>query len=523
MNSKKTLTPVFFVFFMMFVAIYFNENDPVTDSCEAADMVLHNTLIYTSNDTQPTAEAVAVKDGKIIFVGSNVDANAYICGDAKILDMSGKYVYSGFTDGHQHLAQIGSQGKRVDLYGIDTLAETAAAIKVWADKIPDGEWVFGGGWIETNWPEKRFINKHDVDEFTADKPLFVQRSDGVSGFVNSKALKMMGITNDSPDPYGGSYERDENGELTGYLIANAQNPFMEIAYNNDDAYVRDSLEKGLKLNVSLGWTNIHDAMQLLQDIRLLKELNAEGKLLHRVYGMGDLTQAFEIMKEGRHFSDNDMYTLRSLKMYLDGTLGSRGAALIENYSDADHNGLLVQTKEELKEVMQEALKQGFQIGTHAIGDRANRELLNWYEESYNEVLLSERDAEVQEPRWRIEHAQNIHPDDQQRFIDIGIIPSMQASHAIGDLHFAEERLGLDRLKYAYPWKTMVDFGAKVIGGSDAPVEVGDPRIEFYAAVARKDLSGFSSEGWHPEEALSRQEALKMLQFGPHMARSKKIY
>ncbi|MDG1858277.1 MAG: amidohydrolase, partial [Emcibacteraceae bacterium] len=470
------------------------------------------TTIYTANDDMPKVEAVASLGDKIVFVGSNADAAHYMCGDASVIDMAGNTVLPGLVDAHQHVAQIGSQEKMVDLYGLMSLRETVEKIKEYADTKEDGEWIIGGGWIETHWPEGRFINRHDVDAFTKNKPLYIPRSDGVSAFANTKGLEMMGIALDEEDPFGGSFERDQNGDITGYMIANAMTPFIEGAMKHDDDYVRDSMERGMRTNVRRGWTGAHDAMQLQQDIRVLKGLNAEGKLLHRVYGMGDLTQAFDIMADGRHFSENNMYTVRMLKMYLDGTLGSRGAALIENYEDADHNGLLVHQKDDLKSVMHEALRAGFQIGTHAIGDRANREILNWYEEAYNEIPVSER-IET-DPRWRIEHAQNIHPDDQQRFVDLGIMPSMQASHAIGDLHFAMNRLGAGRLEYAYPWRTMVDLGAMVLGGSDAPVEVGDPRIEFYAAITRKDTSGFSGEGWHLEQVLTREEALKMFTLWP---------
>ena len=400
-------------------------NEMTAVSCEAADMVLHNTLVYTANDAQRTAEAVVILEDKIIYVGDNAGAEKYMCGTANVMDMAGKYVYPGFVDAHQHLSAIGNQSKMIDLYEASSVAEAAAMIKEYADTVPDGEWVIGGGWIETHWPEGRFINRHDVDEFTKNKPLFIPRADGVSAFVNTKALEVLGIPLDTADdPFGGSYERDENGLITGYLIANAMNPFMEIAMKHDDAYVRDSMERGFAYNAKMGWTATHDASQFTQDIRVLKELNAEGKFKHRVYGMGDFFEADMVMDLGRHFSDNNMYTVRSLKMYLDGTLGSRGAALIENYSDADHNGLLVHQKDELKSVMHRALREGFQIGTHAIGDRANREIMNWYEEAYNEIPVSERHNDVPNPRWRVEHAQIIHHDDQQRFIDLDIIPAM---------------------------------------------------------------------------------------------------
>ena len=208
-----------------------------------------------------------------------------------------------------------------------------------------------------------------------------------------------------------------------------------------------------------------------------------------------------------------MFDLRGIKVYIDGTLGSRGAALLENYSDADHNGFMNRTtKEELEPILREALRKGIQVETHVIGDRAVRSLLDWYEEAFNSVPKEE--WAVSNPRWRLEHAQIITAEDQERFVSLGIIPSMQPSHGIGDLNFAPDRLGADRLGYSYPWQQLVDLGLIILGGSDAPVELGDPRIEFYAAVSRKRLDGTSGDGWHPELAVSRETALKMFTIWP---------
>ncbi len=501
---------------LCFITISCSENEQMTEQkCLPADYVFHNTLVYTANDLQRTADAVAVFEDKIVYVGNNDGAKAYMCGTANIMDMQGKYMYPGFTDSHQHLGGIGVREKNVNLMNIDSLQETVAKIEEWAADVEEGDWILGRGWIEKIWTDKRFLNKHDVDAFSKNKPLYIRRADGVSALVNSKALEFAGITKDTPDPYGGKFERDENGEPTGYIIARAMPLIEEHLPKEDRSFVKDSVDRGLKYNASLGWTQAQDAGMYLQELDVLKEIQTEGGLLHRVYAAIDLSEAWDIMNRGRELPDNNMIVVRGIKMYIDGTLGSRGAALIENYSDADHNGLITRKKEVLMPIMHEALKKGFQIEIHAIGDRANRVILDWYKEAFDAVPVEER--LFADPRWRMEHAQNIHPDDQTRFIELGIIPSMQPSHAIGDLHFAMDRLGPERLKYAYPWKTMVDLGAKVIGGSDSPVEVGDPRIEFYAAVARKDLNGYSGEGWHPELALSRDEALKMFTIWPAYA------
>lgn len=499
-----------------------SDNSPVTtsapaavnDNCLPADLVLHDTTIYTANDAQWTAQAVASKDGRIVFVGSNADAEAYMCGDATIMNMAGSTVYAGFTDSHQHLEGVGRRTKTLSLFGIATLQETVQTIEDWAQSIPDGEWVLGRGWIEREWTdEQRFLNKSDVDAFTGNKPLYMPRADGVSALVNSRALELAGVTRDTPDPEGGRFERDLDGNPTGYVLANAMNVFRDILPPETDDYLKDNLLRGLQANAAMGWTQTQDAGMSYRLVDLMKELHAEGAMTHRVYAAIPIAEASEMLARGRETTADDMFDVRGIKVFIDGTLGSRGAALIENYSDADHNGFMNRTtKEDLVPVLHAALRQGIQIETHVIGDRAVRTLLDWYDEAYDAVPRQEWASE--DLRWRMEHAQIIPPSDQQRFVDLGVLPSMQPSHGIGDLNFAPARLGADRLGYAYPWQQLVDQGLMILGGSDAPVEAGDPRIEFYAAITRKRLDGTDDAGWHPELAVSRETALKMFTIWP---------
>ena len=490
------------------------EEAPTAKECLAADMVIHNTLIYTADDDNWTAEAAASLGDKIIFVGSNADAEKYMCGNAEILDMSGKFVYAGLTDGHQHLARMGAREMTIDLGGMGSLKETVDALKAWADDVPDGGWVLGSGWIERDWTdEKRFLNKTDVDAFTANKPLYIPRSDNSSALVNSKALELLGVTKETPDPFGGAFERDKNGEPTGYIVGDAMNLFEPLLPTGEDLnFVKESLQKGMDWNVEHGWTAIHDSAQFDNDTNMLKELHAEGKMKHRVFVSANIRFRDKRLAEGVYDSGDHMYQLAAIKLYIDGTLGSRSAALLANYNDADHPGYISFEREELYPTMVAALKAGFQIQTHAIGDKANRLILDWYQEAMLEVPREEWGNP--DPRWRMEHAQLMNPADFPRFKEIGILPSMQPSHAIGDLHYAEERIGLERLQWAYAWRTMIDHGNTIIGGTDAPAERGDPRIEFYAAVARKDLNGFSAEGWNPDLSVTREEALKMFTVWP---------
>lgn len=483
--------------------------------CLAADMVMHNTTIYTANDNQWTAEAVATLGDKIIYVGDNAGAEKYMCGDANVMDMNGKYVYAGFTDGHQHVEGIGKRPKTLSLFGIGTLKETVDAIKAFSDaNVANGDWVQGRGWIEREWTdEERFLTRHDVDPFTANKPLFMPRADGVSALVNSKALELAGVTKDTPDPQGGKFERDPDGTPNGYVLATAMNIFRAIIPKETREYKKDSLMQGMYENAKLGWTNTQDAGMPYESIEIMKEIHAEGKMSTRIYAAANVMEAWTLLERGREVTDDNMFDLRGIKVYIDGTLGSRGAALLADYEDATHNGFMNRTtKEELEPILREALRKGLQVETHTIGDRAVRSLLDWYEEAFNDVPKEE--WAVPNPRWRLEHAQIIPAVDQERFVSLGVIPSMQPSHGIGDLNFAPDRLGEDRLAYSYPWQSLVDLGLKIVGGSDAPVELGDPRIEFYAAVARKRLDGTSGEGWHPELAVSRETALKMFTIWP---------
>ncbi|MCC3862669.1 amidohydrolase, partial [Emcibacteraceae bacterium Y4] len=435
-------------------------------------------------------------------------------GEADIMDMSGKYVYAGFTDSHQHVEGVGKRPKTLSLFGISTLKETVDAIEAFAANVPAGDWVQGRGWIEREWTdEERFLTKHDVDPFTADKPLFMPRADGVSALVNSKALELAGITKDTPDPQGGKFERDADGTPNGYILATAMSIFRDIIPPETREYKKDSLTQGMYENAKMGWTNTQDAGMPYVNVELIKEIHAEGGMSTRIYAAANVAEAWTILERGREVTEDNMFDLRGIKVYIDGTLGSRGAALLENYSDADHNGFMNRTtKEELEPILREALRKGIQVETHVIGDRAVRSLLDWYEEAFNDVPNEE--WAVPDPRWRLEHAQIIPAEDQERFVNLGIIPSMQPSHGIGDLNFAPDRLGPDRLGHAYPWQQLVDRGLMILGGSDAPVEMGDPRIEFYAAVARKRLDGSSGEGWHPELAVNRETALKMFTIWP---------
>ena len=503
------------LFIYILLAILFTSCSE-NQSCKSADVVLINSTIYTLNDSAPNAQAVAFLGDTLVFVGSNALSKEYQCNDAKVIDLKGSYVYPGFVDSHAHLKGIGHRENSLNLQGIDSLKEMLTTVEIFSNGIQPGEWVVGRGWIEKVWPEKRFPTRYELDRFSSDKPVILERADGHAVVVNSLALELAGISSESNDPHGGRIEKDKNGEPTGMLIDKATSLVEKLIPKTTKQEDKRDLKAGIDSNVSLGWTQVQIAGGTFSDIEILEEIKKEGNLLQRVYFAVSAGKPAEtLLKLGPKLDPENMLTVRGIKLYADGALGSRGAALLEKYDDQDTTGLLIFTKEETLPVLEEALKKGIQIQTHAIGDKGNRITLDWYQEAFNSIVDEER--KVIDPRWRIEHSQIITKEDQIRFRDMEIIASMQPSHAIGDLHFAPSRLGMQRVGNGYVWRNLIDLGVVVAGGSDAPVEIGDPRIEFYAAIARKDLDGFYDRGWHLEQAVTREEALKMFTIWPAFA------
>ena len=481
-------------------------NKPV--NCIESDTLIFNTKIYTANDIHPEAEAVAVKNKNIVFVGSNKEAEAYKCGEVSMLDLEGMFVYPGFIDSHAHVKGIGYRELNLNLQGIDSLKEMLTVVEIYSNSKEPGEWVVGRGWIEKNWPEARFPTMGELDRFSSDRPVVLERADGHAVIVNSYALKLAGIDVDTKDPHGGAINRDSNGNPNGLLVDKATLLVEKLIPKKTLKQDKEALEIAIDESLRLGWTQLHDAGSPYADFEILEEIKLEGNLNLRIqFYASDGPDALKMLEEGTIIDPQHFLSARGIKLYADGAIGSRGAAFLEKYHDYETSGFLIFEKEKTMPKLIEALKKGIQIETHAIGDKGNQITLDWYEEAFSLVRKDER--LIENPRWRIEHAQNIQPEDQLRYKEMDIIASMQPSHAIGDLHFAEKRLGLERLKNAYVWRSLLNQGVRVVGGSDAPVEIGDPRIEFKAAIGRKDLDGFHGEGWHVEEAVERQDALKM--------------
>jgi len=484
------------------------------------DLILAEGNIYTVNEKQPHAEAIAVKGDRITFVGSNEDAEKLKGDKTRVIDLHGHSVVPGLTDSHCHIFGIGEREMNLNLEGTNTLQDFLAKVKARVAQTPRRKWITGRGWIETFWKPAQFPTRQDVDAIAPDNPVFLTRADGHAAIANSAALKIAKIGKNMPNPFGGEILNDKKtGEPTGMLLDNAQDLVEKNIPKPTQSEREQALLTGINREIGLGWCEIQNAGSHKEDIDLIKKAFVDGqakiRFINAVYGPGEDAQRF--LKERSTINAfNHRFTQRTIKVIFDGALGSRGAALLRPYNDApDTSGFLTQKPEELRPMFEEALRRGIQVETHAIGDRANRTILDLYEQAFKAVPPNER--KIREPRWRVEHAQIVDPADIPRFAKLGVIPSMQPSHAISDLFFAPARLGMDRLADAYAWQSFLKSGCIIPGGSDAPVERGEPMIEFYAAVARKSIKGESGEGWHLEQAVSREQALKMFTIWPAYA------
>ena len=380
------------------------------------------------------------------------------------------------------------------------------------EDFPTGQALYGRGWIETGWPEARFPTAADLDRVSPNNPVILERADGHAVVANSAALKAAAITQNTPDPAGGRIEKDKAGMPTGMLIDTAADPVLALIASPSDSKKERAYKAGADIYAAYGWTGVHNMSVNPDELGMIERLSDTDKIKLRVYNSIDKRGLDALIQNGPRKSKNKRVITRAIKLYVDGALGSRGAALSEPYSDKpDSRGLILLPKQDAYDLMSRARNAGLQVNTHAIGDRGNKLVLDWYEDLLN------HDGSNTDRRWRIEHAQILHTEDIPRFVQNGIIASMQPSHAIGDLHFAPDRLGDERLKGGYAWRSLLESGAIIAGGSDAPVERGDPMIEFYAAVARMDLSGFSADNWGAHEAVTRMQALQMFTYFPAYA------
>ncbi|HEY1073905.1 amidohydrolase [Brevundimonas sp.] len=479
----------------------------------AQDLLIRGGTIHTGDEARPTAEVVAVRDGRIAYVG---DAAGAPSGEGlEVVDLKGATLFPGFTDGHAHLDGIGWREMTLNLEGAASVVEAMARLSDWAKAHPEGV-IVGRGWIETHWPEKRFLTAADLDAAAPGRVVLLSRADGHALAASSAALAAAGINTATPAPSGGEILKDAGGRPTGLLVDGAMTLVDPLMPQADAAATRAAYRAGFEVYARYGWTGVHFMSAPWKDVPLLEQMAREGETPLRVYNSIDMGDARALMAGGPREAADGRIITRAIKFYADGALGSRGAKLFQPYADRpETSGLMLASREQVMPLYQEALRTGVQIASHAIGDQGNHDVAAWYEEALSTVPKAE--WKLADPRWRIEHAQIIRPSDYHYFDELPIIASMQPSHAIGDLHFAADRLGDARLDGAYAWHTLVERGVIVVGGSDAPVERGDPLIEFYAAVARRDLNGFQGPDWRPNEAVDRATALKMFTLWPAYA------
>ncbi len=463
---------------------------------QPADLVVTNANIYTVDAARPRAKALAVKDGKILAVGD--DVKAHIGPKTQRLDLKGATVTPGLIDSHVHMRNLGTQIETFDLRNEKTIAGIAGIVRKAAASRPAGDWITGRAWDQTNWGGE-FPTAEPLTAAAPNHPVFLTRVDGHAGWANRKALEAAGITNQTPDPPGGKIIRDAAGNATGVLIDRAQGLVTRNIPAATPEVIQRRIERAARECARLGLTSVHDAGVPEQDLIAYRALIAAKKLPVRVYAMigGETPLWRSYLAKGPEIGDR--LTVRSIKLVADGALGSRGAALWQGYTDEKSNtGLLILQKDDIERVARAAVKAGFQVNTHAIGDKANRVALD----AYAAALGGKNDK-----RFRIEHAQVVSLPDFALFQQNSVIASIQATHATSDMRWAAQRLGPDRLPGAYAWKRFLKMGIPIANGSDFPVEDANPLWGLYSSVARQDHQGQPPGGWRPEDLLTREEAL----------------
>ena len=472
-----------------------------------ADTVIVNANGYTLNKQGDLVQfnALAFDDkGKILAVGSAAEVTAK-SPQARRVDMGGKTVLPGLIDAHGHVFGLGQMLTQLDLSQATSLENALKSIGDYARANPNQAWLRGRGWNQENWKLGRFPTAADLDPIVSDKPVWFERVDSHAGWANSRALAAAGITDKTPDPAGGKIMRDANGKATGVLIDAAQELVTRIMPAQTEAEGRVVLDRSLKEMARVGLTGAHDAGLGVFEDRLFRSYADGGQLTARIYGMiGGTDGDFDALSKNGPLKTygNDMYALRAVKLYSDGALGSRGAALLKPYSDESHShGLLFFNAAQMNAKMKKAMARGYQVNVHAIGDAGNKQILDIYKK---ELAATKSAAQ----RHRIEHAQVVAPADIGRFQALGIIPSMQPTHATSDKNMAESRVGAERIKGAYAWRSFLHQGSRIACGSDFPVESPNPFFGLHAAVTRQDASGQPIAGWYPNQAMSLKEAFR---------------
>jgi predicted amidohydrolase YtcJ len=479
-----------------------------------ADLIVTNARIYTADDARPRVEALAVRGGRIAFIGSAREAEALRGPATRVVDAGGETVIPGMVDAHAHFAGLAETLRSVDLTGTRSQAEAVARVVARASTLPPGTWIQGRGWDQNAWGDTRFPTHDPLSAAVPGHPVYLTRVDGHAAWVNAAAMQRAGLTRAARDPDGGRILRDAAGAPTGVLIDRAQGLVTRVIPEPTRAETRQGLTDAMAVMHRWGLTGMHDAGASRALIELYDEMAGAGALPLRLYVMiGDDSAALaHYFAKGPVAGAHDGHLwVRAVKLYADGAMGSRGAALLEPYSDDPNNmGLLLSAPAHIRDVAARGLAAGFQVNTHAIGDRGNRVVLDAYEQA-----LAARPTANH--RFRVEHAQVLHSDDLPRFAQLGVIPSMQASHQTSDMYWVGKRLGPTRTLGAYAWRSLLESGVVIPNGSDFPVEAVNPLISFHAAIARQDARDWPAGGWLPEQRMTREEALKSMTLWPAYA------
>jgi len=474
------------------------------DSLSQPGTAFYNGDVITLDPKNPLAEAVVVRDGRIMAVGVHEEIRSEIAACPVRIDLGGKTLLPGFTDAHAHVVGLGNAMMQLDLVGTKSFDQIVSMVASEVRRKLPGEWILGRGWDQNDWEEKRFPTHHRISEVSPDNPVFLTRIDGHAAIANEQALRLAGISGEMKDPEGGRIVRDESGIPTGVLLDKA----MELVSERIPRPGVDRKKQAILLAqdscLACGITGVHDAGVDWETISAYRELIREGRLKLRIYAMilGPGDDMERLIRQGPFEDPSGMLSVRAVKLLADGALGSRGAALLEDYKDDPGNrGLLTLSEDEISRITVLALRGKLQVCVHAIGDRANRIVLDAFETALGEYPVADH-------RLRIEHAQILSPQDLPRLAELGVIASMQPVHCTSDMYWAPARLGEERLAGAYAWRSLLDYSVRVCFGSDFPVETASVIDGIYAAVARMDKSGWPRGGWHPAQRISIPEALR---------------
>jgi len=486
----------------------------------AADLVLTNGRIYTVDNSRPVVSALAVRGGRVLFVGSDAEARVLANASTRVIDLHGSTVLPGFTDAHAHLLGLGNLLRRVNLAGSRSYEEVIDRVKAWTKDTKPGDWILGRGWDQNRWANKEFPTHEALSRAFPNNPVVLTRIDGHAMLANAKAMELAHVAAATAEPSGGRIIRLPSGVPSGVFVDNAQSLIARVIPASTRADARRAILAAVAECNRWGLTGIHDAGENPQTIAIYEELAKSGNYSLRNYVMisdpgepgssGALRNPYLQLGPQSALYDGHLW-IRAIKLYSDGALGSRGAALLAPYSDDPTNsGLLVSQPEHIRAWAEWALRLGFQVNVHAIGDRGNRNVLNAFESALRTTPKADH-------RFRIEHAQVLSPQDIPRFAKLGVIPSMQATHQTSDMGWAEARVGPERIRGAYAWRSLLNTGVVIPNGTDFPVEEVNPLLTFHAAVTRQDPTNLPAGGWYPEQKMTREEALQSMTIWPAYA------